>query len=58
MPRRVLDLFPCWRGLGDGLWRAAMWKMVLFFLTWVMPRRVLDLLWWKEMNENLKTVRG
>jgi len=29
MPKRVVDLFACWRGMGGSLQSVAVWKMVL-----------------------------
>jgi hypothetical protein len=50
MPKRVVGLFTCWRGLGGSLQIALVWKMVSSCL--------LRCLWKEEMIEFLKNVRG
>jgi hypothetical protein len=34
MPRRVVNLFACWRRQGGSLQSSAVWKMILSCLMW------------------------
>jgi hypothetical protein len=42
MPRRMVDLFTCWRGLSGKPQSSQVWKMVPFYLLWCIWREIND----------------
>jgi hypothetical protein len=52
MPRRVVDLFACWRGLSGNPQSAAMWKMVSSCLLCCLWREIND----RSFEDHKRTV--